>query len=836
MARNERSLKATAAGCQKLTEALKNSRYTKSSIGDFVQYRKSDGKKAAGVSRATVAKAFNGDPVDRGIFIGLCDLLELDWKTIADLTAVSEASGLDRVSKGVQGFLGMVLDTPVDMELLRSQVKADLQRRCGTMKVLDMEQPIALNTIYTEVNVLEKLTANQRLSTTELLERLDGLEKVDRFCVGKVKQVKIPGLDAVENYKALMVLGRPGAGKTTFLKYLTISCLEGGFLGGHIPIFVTLKEWSELPNKPNLVDFIVQQWVNCGVENSQQTLKQCLKNGQALVLLDGLDEVLEVHTSRTIQDMRSLVDRFPKNYIVATCRIAAKEYNFETFSEVEVSDFSKEQIAEFVTNWFSYHKDFDKIDQFLEQLNNDKPILELASNPLLLTLLCLVFGDSGNFPRNRAKLYEEGVDLLLKKWDGKRNIQRDQVYKNLSINRKEDLLSQLALTTFQEGAYFFDQRVAEDQIMAYIHNLPDAKDDPEALRLDSEAILRSIVAQHGLLTERARGVYSFSHLTFQEYLAAREIAAGQNWQILAQHLLDKSWREVTLLAANSVRQGDELLLTLKQATDSLLADDPKLQAVLVWATEKAESVQTSYKLHAVIAFYLALARALDLTRVRAPTFDLAFKLTLNFTLVIKIDLDLNRARSRAIYQDLAIDPVADQDLDQDLAIDPVADQDLDIDRDLACVLARALDLAVENARALARVLDFTLDLARQLDNRDFVDQLANLQNQLKPIQNLFWEQKKKWWKNEGQGWIQALQSVMIEYRNIGHDWQFSEQQEALLRKYHDANLRLAECLNTDCYLSREVRQDIEATMLRPIAQIEAYYAAKGKPYPPVPNP
>jgi hypothetical protein len=85
MALYERSLKATAAGCEKLAEALKQSRYNKSSIGDFIQYRKSDGKKASGVSRATVAKAFNGDPVDRGIFIGLCDLLGLNWQEIAEL-------------------------------------------------------------------------------------------------------------------------------------------------------------------------------------------------------------------------------------------------------------------------------------------------------------------------------------------------------------------------------------------------------------------------------------------------------------------------------------------------------------------------------------------------------------------------------------------------------------------------------------------------------------------------------------------------------------------------------------------------------------------------------
>jgi len=663
-----------------------------------------------------------------------------------------------------------VASDAIDVAWVRSQVEADLRRRCGTMRVLDMEQPIALGTIYTQVNVLEKLTANQRLSTSELLGNLDEVEEFDRFCLGKVRQEKISGLDAVSRHKALMVLGRPGAGKTTFLKYLTIACLDGEFLGGLVPIFVTLKEWTEFPGEPDLLSFISRQWSDRGIADAESVLNQCLESGQALVLLDGLDEVLAAHTDRTIREMRDWVDRFPKNHILATCRIAAKEYTFERFTEVEVADFSEGQIQEFVTNWFTHHQDPPKIERFLERLKNERPILELASNPLLLTLLCLVFGESGDFPINRAKLYEEGVDLLLKKWDGKRNIHRDQVYKNLSINRKEDLLSQLALATFQEGAYFFDQGVAEDQIMAYIHNLPDAKDDPEALRLDSEAILRSIVAQHGLLTERARGVYSFSHLTFHEYFAAREIVDRQNWQLLTQHLSEKVWREVTLLVAGSVRQGDQLILTLKQATDDLLADDPTLQAVLAWATEKAASVEVLCKPQAVIAFYFALAldHALDLVRAHF------------------LDLDLDLALARAF--------------------------------------ARAFDLAL------------ALALARQLNNPDLVAQLAGLQTQLKSIQNLPRKQKKEWWESRGQGWSRSLRAVMIEHRNIGHDWQFSEEQKALLRKYYDANFRLAECLNTDCYLSREVRQDIEATMLRPIAQIEAYYAAKGKPYPPVPNP
>ncbi|MDJ0556595.1 MAG: hypothetical protein QNJ68_19580 [Microcoleaceae cyanobacterium MO_207.B10] len=61
--------------------------------------------------------------------------------------------------------------------------------------------------------------------------------------------------------------------------------------------------------------------------------------------------------------------------------------------------------------------------------------MELATNPLLLTLLCLAFEESGNFPANLSELYKKGLDALLKKWDAKRGIQRHQVYHKLSPQR-----------------------------------------------------------------------------------------------------------------------------------------------------------------------------------------------------------------------------------------------------------------------------------------------------------------------------------------------------------------------------------------------------------------
>ncbi|MHC5831473.1 MAG: NACHT domain-containing protein, partial [Nostoc sp.] len=83
------------------------------------------------------------------------------------------------------------------------------------------------------------------------------------------------------------------------------------------------------------------------------------------------------------------------------------------------------------------------------------------------------------------------------------------------------------MNTFKRGDYFFKQNKAEQYIIEYIRNLADVDIDPEILQLDSERLLKSIEYQHGLLIERAKGIYSFSHLTFHEYFTAREFIIGR---------------------------------------------------------------------------------------------------------------------------------------------------------------------------------------------------------------------------------------------------------------------------------------------------------------------
>jgi predicted NACHT family NTPase len=720
-----------------------------------------------GCARSTVVNFFSGKRVALERFKDICDVIGLDWTIIADLDdhQTSNIGDLERGSGGSASSgvgTGYVLDVDALVQQTRSAVRPLIQEQCGTMRVLDMDQPIELTGdrgIYTNVNILEK--QSRLRSERELLEDFD-------FDNRQAREMRIPGLDAVEKHRRLMVLGKPGAGKSTFLKYLAMQCITGSFAADKVPFFVTLKDFAETDDQPSLVDYLSRSIVgvkHSGEKSSRSTTNHppdaspLLLAGRALVLLDGLDEVREEDTKRIIREMRDTADRFIESQFVITCRIAAKEYTFERFTEVEVADFNGEQIATFAENWFRAKNDLPKAKAFLAQLEQNRPIQELARSPILLTLLCLVFGESGDFSSNRADLYEEGVKILLKKWDAKRNIQRDELYKNLDVQRREDLLSYVAFLTFQQKEYFIKQRRLEDYIADFIGNLRDVDPEPEALRIDSAVVLHSIQAQHGLLVERARGIYSFSHLTFQEYFTAREIAATNQIDFLVARIGENRWREVFLLTVGMMRNADKLILKMKSHIDLRSREDEKLQQFLQWLNHKSLSVQVSYKPSTVRLFY--------------------------FTLTIPSDDDRN----------LALDHVLD------------CGKDLALDNDLALDRALNLDQTLNRAVALAQ-------------NPKLKRELQKLKDRLPDTSWKNRENFEKWRETNGDRWTTDLRQITIAHRNIGHDWQFTDDQKALLQQYYDANLLLLECLNSDCYVSRSVREEIEATLLLPMAEIE----------------
>jgi predicted NACHT family NTPase len=549
-----RSLKASIEGLKKAQSAFKLKGKKQEYLAGSVS-----------CNRGVIINFFARRTVETELFQAICTELGLEWGEIAELDADIQPPTQD-------------VDLDALVRDVRDKVSASIQS--GTMRVLDMEQPITIDSIYTSVNILEKISRNQRRSIEELLDGCE-IENFDRFILGTVRQERIPALEAVERHDKLMILGKPGAGKTTFLKWLALQCNGGKFNQNRVPLFVTLKEFAETEGQPDLLSFIVKQLTECGIENAAVVGAKILQTGRSIILLDGLDEVKAQDHDRVLNTIRQTADKFDASQFVITCRIAAKEYIFEQFTEVEVTDFDDQQIADFAHKWFQL-KDPIKAEEFPHELQTNPGLQELATNPLLLTLLCLVFESGGRFPSNRAELYKEGLDVLLKKWDTTQNIRRREIYKQLSLQRKEDLLSQIAYNAFERSDYFFKQGFVEEQIRDYIQNLPNASNDLEMLQLDSEAVLNSIAAQHGLLVERARGIYSFSHLTFQEYFTARwfKEKADGDFGALISHVTDKQWREVFLLTVGMLQSADRLVLGMKQEIDSLLAQDEMLQEFL----------------------------------------------------------------------------------------------------------------------------------------------------------------------------------------------------------------------------------------------------------------
>lgn len=420
------------------------------------------------------------------------------------------------------GMFGKTLDENTKQLIFKAskQYVQNYEERHGILKVLGMREPVKLESVYTAVQFLNN-DAIRSFASIKELEEVYREAKSRKFSSKDCE--KQPGIKVANEKQYLMVLGQPGAGKSTFLRKMGLEALKGkkgGFKHGCIPVFIELKRFAS--SEIDIEKFIIEEFCICGFPDPDKFTAKALEQGKLLIILDGLDEVPSQNLTETINQIQNFVDKYDQNRFIASCRTAAYRHNFRRFSDVAMADFDDEQIQQFIKNWFHGEEDkqaktSDKCWELLQKLEN-KAAKELAHTPLLLTFLCLVYDRSQNFPNNRSVLYKKALRILLEEWASEKRILRDEIYQGLHTELEELLLSKIAYTGFESNRLFFSQREIVEQIKTFLASNLNA---PQ--HLDGEAVLNAIAVQQGILVERAEDVFSFSHLTLQEYLTAQYI-------------------------------------------------------------------------------------------------------------------------------------------------------------------------------------------------------------------------------------------------------------------------------------------------------------------------
>lgn len=410
---------------------------------------------------------------------------------------------------------------------------------------------------------------------------------------------RLSAIEALAREPRLVLLGDPGSGKSTFVNYVA-TCLANARLqrsdewlarlndwphGPIVPVLIRVRELAKVlgPDKTSdsarvLLSFIEQELQTWNLADYLPELRQSLLEGNALVLVDGLDEASEVEwrRERIRRIITDFTSSFPRCRILVTSRTYAyqkQDWWLPGFTEGVLSPFTDEQIAQFVDRWYAHIAALRNLSpddaqgraELLKRaISYSERLGDLAAYPLLLTLIASLHAwRGGSLPERREELYADAVDLLLDLWErpkvvrdstGTPVIRQPSLAEWLKVDQQavRAVLAQLAFEAHRAQPHLMGTAdIAEDQLIGNLMSVAYAPD------IKPTRLVEYLRDRSGLLIQRGVGVYTFPHRTFQEYLAADYLVDHDYPDLLVDLVRSdpNRWREVTLLAASKAGRG-----------------------------------------------------------------------------------------------------------------------------------------------------------------------------------------------------------------------------------------------------------------------------------------
>lgn len=431
--------------------------------------------------------------------------------------------------------------TPDEIELFREQMEVDAQTsrvRKGVPRFLrdlldmstNLERVVTTRDTVTDLRrLLKEYYAQIRLDHAQhdFRIQIDQLY-IDRDLVrsGTAERLKSTDIFMSPRRVRIVVTGDPGIGKSTFTEYM-IRQLSEKPSDGIAPLVINCKEFG-VGGERSLISML-----KIKIENSLQLtvsehdLEDILTVGWGLVIVDGVDEILDLSLRRRfIRAVEALAKRFPLCSIVATSRnvgYSQAQFAENRFARFELHSFTDDEIKEYARRWFSLvGRPESHIDRFLVELDS---IPDLRGNPLLLSLLCVLYRARGYIPRNRRQIYSQCADLLFHRWDPMREIEQPYDHQHYG----DELMQEIARWFYKSQAA--QAGVEEQQLKHVIASfLRDTASVPASEADRRAAAFLDFCADRAWLlgvagpTERGQRLFVFTHRTFMEFFAAESLA------------------------------------------------------------------------------------------------------------------------------------------------------------------------------------------------------------------------------------------------------------------------------------------------------------------------
>ena len=363
----------------------------------------------------------------------------------------------------------------------------------------------------------------------------------------------------------LVILGSPGSGKSVLLRYLAATCAESGSEDALLPLFLRLRYYEQdrdltliAENASKFAETELQLPMPAGF------FQNALRDGRCLVLLDALDEVPSEARYSVARRIEQLARNHPGCRFVVTSRIAAYDeapLDETLFARYEVQPMEDSGITAFVNRRFG--PDSAQATGLQRIFKTESAVRSLASNPLMLTIINLIYHESGRetgLSLKRAGFYKKAVEILIEdKDDEGRLVDADgrEFFQN-----REDILAAIAHRLHLAGRETIEKPDLQRFVAQFLEG--EIKVPAREARRQSEDFAELAEQRTGLLVrqEGGQGEFEFLHPTFREYLTAQHIryslpsvsSPETYWAEVKDHVTDPHWREVILFLLASLEE------------------------------------------------------------------------------------------------------------------------------------------------------------------------------------------------------------------------------------------------------------------------------------------